>query len=78
MSIIYSSVKPFEEIKKAAQEIMEHYEYTQAEDYEPWDDCDGRDMAPELYQWAKRIADDAEQYIAINSDNAPINGGENW
>ena len=78
MRIIYGSVEPFEQILKAASEIRMSYEYTQAEDYEPWDDCDGRDPAPELYRWAARIENDAEHYILMNYSNAPVNGGENW
>ena len=78
MSVIYGSVKPFEQILRAAQEIMDGYEYAAADDYEPWDDCDGRDLAPELYRWAKSVAEQAEDYIRMNSSNAPINGGENW
>ena len=78
MSTIYGSVEPYEKILVAATEIMKDYEYTQADDYEPWDDCDGRDMAPELYRWAKRVAEDAEYYIRMNSSNTPINGGEDW
>lgn len=78
MSTIYGSVEPFEQILKAASEIRRAYEYTQADDYEPWDDCDGRDLAPELYRWAERIENEAEDYIRMNSINTPINGGENW
>ena len=78
MSTIYGSVEPFEKILSAANEIMQAYEYASADDYEPWDDCDGRDLAPELYRWAKKIVDDAEYYIRINSENTPVNGGENW
>ena len=78
MSTIYGSVEPYEQILKAATEIMKNYEYASKEDYEPWDDCDGRDMAPEVYLWAKNVADQAERYIEMNSRNTPINGGEDW
>ena len=65
MATIYGDVKPFENIAKSAYEIMERYEYTQSEDYEPSDDCDGRDIAPELYEWAKRIAKEADYYLSF-------------
>ena len=78
MSVIYGSVEPYERILMAAEEIMKSYQYTQEEDYEPWDDCDGRDLAPVLYDWARRVSEDAERYILMNSCNTPINGGEDW
>ena len=78
MSVIYGSVEPFERILQAACEIRRAYEYASGSDYEPWDDCDGRDMAPELYRWAVRVENEAEDYIRMNSSNAAINGGENW
>ena len=78
MSTIYGSVEPYEQILKAATELMESYEYASKDDYEPWDDCDGRDMAPELYRWAKNVAEQAESYIRMNSSYSAINGGEDW
>lgn len=67
MAIIYGDAKPYEEIMKAAEEILARYEYTQEEDYEPWDDCDGKDLAPELYKWATKLKEDAEYYLSLNS-----------
>jgi hypothetical protein len=67
MAIIYGSIKPYEKILEAANEILEQYNYTQEDDYEPWDDCDGRDLAPHLYKWAEKLHDDAEYYLRLNS-----------
>ncbi len=65
MATIYGDVKQFESILKSARQIMERYEYTQEEGYEPLDDCDGRDLAPEFYEWAKRIAKEADYYLSF-------------
>jgi hypothetical protein len=31
-----------------------------------------------MYEWAKRVKDDAEEYIHCNSQFTSINGGEDW
>ena len=77
-STLYCDTQPFKDIYRAATQIMEKFEYTQKDEYEPWDDCDGRDLSPEVYQWAKKIADEAEDWLQYNSTNQSINGGENW
>lgn len=77
-SIVYGSIEPFQRIANAASELMERYEYVTEEDYEPWDDCDGKDLAPGIYQWAEKILEDANYYIQNSSSNSPINGGERW
>lgn len=74
----YGDTKPFVQILKAASEIRQKYEYSNNEDYEPFDDCDGRDLSYDIYLWAKKIEDEAENWINRNSSNASINGGENW
>ena len=74
----YGDTKPFEQILTAANQIMDDFHYVTADDYEPWDDCDGPDMAPQIYEWAKNVARDAEYYLHDNSSYAPINGGEDW
>lgn len=74
----YGDTKPFEQIIYAANKIMQDFEHANAEDYEPSDDCDGADLKPQIYQWAKKIADEAESYIYSNSSYTPINGGEDW
>ena len=74
----YGDTKPFEQIIDAANKIMQNFEHVNAEDYEPWDDCDGADLDPQIYQWAKKVADDAEYYMRSNSSYTSINGGEDW
>ena len=74
----YGDTKPFEQIIDAANKIMQNFEHVNAEDYEPWDDCDGADLDPQIYQWAKKVADDAEYYMRSNSSHTSINGGEDW
>lgn len=74
----YGNLKPFKAIQNAAFQIMKNFEYVNNEDYEPDDDCDGRDLSYDIYQWAKRIEEEADRWITKNSDNTPINGGENW
>lgn len=65
----HGDVTPFQEIKKSAQIIFNHFSQYNGED-----DNAENDIA----QWAQKVMDDAEQFIASNSSNAPINGGENW
>ena len=74
----YGDTKPFEQIIDAANKIMQHFEYANAEDYDPWDGCDGADLAPQIYQWAEKVADDAGYYMRSHSSNTPVNGGEDW
>lgn len=74
----YGDTKPFEQIIDAANKIMQDFEHVNAEDYEPSDDCDGADLDPQIYQWAKKVAYDAEDYLHSNSSYTSINGGETW
>ena len=71
----YGDTKPFEVIRNAAEEIMDKFQYTQEDDYEPYDEYD---FHWSIYEWAKKISNDAEGYIHCNSSNTSINGGENW
>jgi hypothetical protein len=72
----YGDTKPFEQIIDAANKIMQNFEHVNGEDYEPWDDCDGPDLDPHIYQWAEKVADEAERYMHYNSSYTSINGGE--
>ena len=72
----YGDTSPFEEIYKNADKICSSLEdRVNSEDYEEWGDdfSYGR-----MYEWAKKVRDDAEEYIRCNSHYTSINGGENW
>jgi len=71
----YGDTKPFETIYRAAQEIVDKLEYVNDNEYEEWGD-DYRYSS--MYDWAKRVANDAEYYIRNHSSNVSINGGEDW
>lgn len=73
----YGDTKPFEIIRNAAEQIMSNFQYTQEDDYEPFNDSP-YDHEGWIYKWAERIYLDAEEYIGMNSSNSPINGGEDW
>ena len=77
-SVWYGDTKPFEAIVSAANAIMKSNEHTVQDDYEGWDDGDGRDFGPDLYRWAERVCNEAEEWTRYNSSNSSINGGENW
>lgn len=77
-SVWYGDTQPFMDIIAAASKIRERLEYVTDDDYEPYDDCDGRDLNPELYEWAKKVESEAEDWITCNSSYSPINGGEDW
>jgi hypothetical protein len=77
-SCLYCDPQPFQEIYAAAEKICGEYEYVNNEDWEPSDDCDGRDLSYDVYSWAERIKREAEYWIQRNSSNTPINGGEDW
>lgn len=74
----YGSVKPFQEIVKAAEQIIQNFSYVDSDDYEPNDDCDGPSLAPLIYDWAKKVKDNAEYFIMDNSSFSSINGHEDW
>lgn len=76
-SVWYGDTKPLENIIKMADEIINNYEYVNEPDYENRSD-DGYDMHAQLYEWAKKVRNEAEEWIGINSSNASMNGGENW
>ena len=48
-STLYGDVKPFEEIYRAANQLMDRFRYTQENDYEDMSD-DGVDMDSYVYQ----------------------------
>lgn len=73
----YGSVKPFQEIVKAAEQIIQDFGYVDSDDYEQNDDCDGPSSAPLIYDWAKKVKDDAEYWIMDNSSFSPISR-EGW
>lgn len=76
-SIWYGDTKPLENIIQMADEIISNYEYVNEPDYEDRSD-DGYDMDAQLYEWATKVRNEAEEWIRLNSSNASINGGENW
>lgn len=68
----------FDRIRMAASEIMESTRYTQEEDYEPWDDCDGPDLTYDLYKWAEKVINEAEMW-QHKYGPVPLNAGlEDW
>ena len=72
----YGDTKPFETIYQMADKIVNSLEARVTdENYEEWGDdfSYGR-----MYEWAKRVKDDAEEYIHCNSQFTSINGGEDW
>lgn len=74
----YGSTKPFEDIIRAASKICDNFDHVNGDDYEPWDDCDGPDLDPQIYRWAERVKDEAEYWLQENSSYGSINGGEDW
>ena len=74
----YGDVKPFQTIISAANEIMDKFGHTQDDNYDGIGDCDGSDIAPQIYEWAKNVAEDAEDWLRYNSSHTSINGGEDW
>lgn len=72
----HGDTKPFETIYQMADKIVNSLEARVAnENYEEWDD----DFSySRMYEWAKRVRDDAEEYMRYNSQFTSINGGENW
>lgn len=74
----YGDEKPFNTIIKAANEIMNKFDYTQDDNYDGMGDCDGPDITPEIYKWAKDVAYNAEYWLRYNSKYTSINGGEDW
>lgn len=76
-SAIYRDPTPFKDIYRAATELMDRYQDTQEDGYEPMDD-DGGDIGGNIWRWAKKVAEDAEYYLQMHSSYQPINGGEDW
>ena len=71
----WGDTKPLETIMAAASEIRRGFEEQYQEDYE----FELEDRAKiDLYNWAKKVENEAEDFIRYNAHNAPINGGENW
>lgn len=77
-STLYCDTKPFKQIMDAANKIVEKYDYVNDKNFEPDDDYDGRDLSYDVYEWAKKTYDEAEEWLRYNSDNCSINGGEDW
>lgn len=65
----HGDITPFQEIKKNAQIILDNFSQYNGED---------DNVEIDIVQWAQKVIDDAEQFMATNSNNTPINGGENW
>ena len=74
----YGDEKPFQTIISAANEIVDKFDYTQDDNYDDIGDCDGPDITPQIYKWAKNVAEGAEYWLIYNSRYTPINGGEDW
>lgn len=70
----WGDTKPLEEIYKLASQIVDKYS-----PYFDNNEGDEDDRAIfDLYNWAGKVAKEAEEFIRYNADNLPINGGENW
>lgn len=71
----WGDTKPVETIMRAASEIRRNFEELYQEDYE----FEPEDRAKlDLYNWAKKIENEAEDFIRYNAHNAPINGGADF
>ena len=77
-STLYCDTQPFQDIINAANTIKDTFEYVNDEDWEPDDDCDGRDLTPYVYNWAKKVSEEAEDWLHHTSSYTSINGGEDW
>lgn len=73
----YGDTKPFEMIRSAAEQIMNNFQYTQEDNYESFNDG-SYDYDSDIYNWAKKVYYNAEEYISMNSSNSSINCGEDW
>lgn len=74
-NVLYCDVKPFQDIYHAAKQIMDKFSYIMDDNYEPSGD---EYLVLQAYQWAKRVCEEADEWIQYNADNASVNGGENW
>lgn len=70
----YGDEKPVENIIRMAEQIMSNNEHVNDDNYESMDD-DGGDIHWDLYQWAKKVRDEAERWLAMNSSNVSIGDG---
>ena len=72
----YGDTQPFETIYQMADKIVTSLEDSVND--QNYEEIGGDFSYSEMYEWAKRVRDDAEAYIHRNSDFAPINGGADW
>jgi hypothetical protein len=72
----WGDTKPLETIMVAASEIRRYFEEQYPDDNYEFDEDDRAKL--DLYNWAKRVENDAEDFIRYNAHNTPINGGEDW
>lgn len=70
----YGDTEPLETIIEASKQIMENSKFNDPEYEGDNDDA----AAYDVYKWAEKVAQDAEEYLHYNSRNTSINGGENW
>lgn len=70
----YGNTKPLYTIIECCNQLMKSSKFNDPE-YEGDDDDTA---AYNVYEWAKKVAQDAETYLWCNSQNVSINGGENW
>ena len=67
----WGDTKPLETIMSACGEMIK------GKNESDFEDVDDR-AAFDLYQWATKVYQEAEQFLHCNAHNTPINGGENW
>ena len=72
----WGDTKPLETIMVAASEIRRHFEEQYPDGNHEFDEDDRAKL--DLYNWAKRVENEAEDFIRYNAQNTPINGGEDW
>ena len=77
-SCLYGGEKELQTIIQAAQRLQEQFEYVNDDEYDGVGDCDGAPLEPEVYKWATRVMQEAEEWLSYTSGNVSINGGEDW
>jgi len=68
----WGDTKPLEQIMMLADGIVQHYQEDD-DDFDP-----ERRATYDIVEWAKKVRDQAEDFIHCNAHNVSINGGENW
>lgn len=71
----YGNIEPLKQIAVSAELLMNDLEYTQDSKYIESLDGD-TDYNGMIYEWAKKVMNEAEEWIGLNSSNMPIGNGQ--